>query len=49
MTDGVVRAAFAVDRGGEMFTAKEMIAARARPDTARLRDEDLDLAELIAT
>jgi 3-phenylpropionate/trans-cinnamate dioxygenase ferredoxin reductase component len=49
LTDGVIRAAFAVDRGGEMFMAKEMIAARARPDTARLRDEDLDLAELIAT
>jgi 3-phenylpropionate/trans-cinnamate dioxygenase ferredoxin reductase subunit len=49
LADGVVRAAFAVDRGAEMSVAKEMIAAQARPEVARLRDEDLDLAELIAT
>ncbi|WP_219418123.1 NAD(P)/FAD-dependent oxidoreductase [Pseudonocardia nigra] len=49
LNDGVVQAAFTVDRGGEMFMAKEMIAAQARPDVAKLRDEDLDLAELMAT
>jgi 3-phenylpropionate/trans-cinnamate dioxygenase ferredoxin reductase subunit len=45
---GVVRAAFSVERGGEMFLAKELIAAQAKPDLERLRDEDTELAELTA-
>jgi 3-phenylpropionate/trans-cinnamate dioxygenase ferredoxin reductase subunit len=46
---GVVRAAFSVERGGDMYMAKELIAAQATPDPARLRDEDQELAELLAS
>lgn len=44
---GVVRAAFAVERGGEMFLARELIAAGAAPDPDLLRDEDVELTELL--
>jgi 3-phenylpropionate/trans-cinnamate dioxygenase ferredoxin reductase subunit len=46
---GVVRAAFSVERGGDMYVAKELIAAQATPDPAKLRDEELEIAELMAT
>lgn len=45
--DGVVRAAFAIDRGEDIVWAKELIAARATPDPAKLADEDLDLEGLV--
>ncbi|RCW45840.1 3-phenylpropionate/trans-cinnamate dioxygenase ferredoxin reductase subunit [Halopolyspora algeriensis] len=45
---GVVRAAFSVERGAEMYLAKELIAAQARADPAKLRDEDIDLAALVS-
>ena len=44
---GVVRAAFSVERGGDMHMAKELISAQAEPDPVRLADEDLELAELL--
>lgn len=49
LQDGVVRAAFSVERGGDMYVAKEMIASQATPDRAKLQDEDFELAELMAT
>lgn len=48
LVSGTVQAAFGVNRGGDMYVAKELIAARATPDPARLRDEDVELAELLA-
>ncbi|GII92325.1 NAD(P)/FAD-dependent oxidoreductase [Sinosporangium siamense] len=46
--NGVLRAAFAVDRGGDIAVARQMISARAMPDPAGLRDENVDLADLSA-
>lgn len=46
---GVVRAAFSVERGGDMFMAKELIAAQATPDPEQLADEECELAEVLAT
>lgn len=46
LRDGVLRAAFAVDRGTEIMAAKELVAARARIDPVVLADEDTDLMEL---
>lgn len=46
LEEGVLRAAFAAERGGDVMAAKELIARRAAPDPARLADEDVDLAEL---
>lgn len=48
LTDGVLRAAFAIDRGGDIFAAKDLIAGRATPDPLLLADEDVDLADLAA-
>jgi 3-phenylpropionate/trans-cinnamate dioxygenase ferredoxin reductase subunit len=45
--DGVVKGAFAIDRGEEIVWAKELIAAQATPDPAMLADEDLDLEGLV--
>ncbi len=45
--DGVVKGAFAIDRGEEIVWAKELIAARVMPDPAKLADEDLDLEALV--
>jgi 3-phenylpropionate/trans-cinnamate dioxygenase ferredoxin reductase subunit len=42
-----VRAAFAVDRGTDIAVAKELIAARATVDARQLKDEDVDLTELL--
>ncbi|MFD1937517.1 NAD(P)/FAD-dependent oxidoreductase [Nonomuraea mangrovi] len=44
---GVLRAAFGIDRGGEVAAARQLIAARAEPDPAALRDEDTDLTDLL--
>ncbi|HET7327081.1 MAG TPA: FAD-dependent oxidoreductase [Nocardioidaceae bacterium] len=49
LDQGVVRAAFSVERGGDMFMAKELIAAQTTPDPASLVDEDVELAELMAS
>lgn len=46
---GVVKAAFSVERGGDMFLAKELIAAQATPDPASLADEETELAELMTS
>lgn len=42
---GRIRAAFGIDRGGDVLAAKELISARASLDAATLRDEDVDLME----
>lgn len=46
LRDGLVRAAFAVDRGADVMAAKELIADRVRLPGTLLADEDVDLAEL---
>ncbi|MCW3845235.1 FAD-dependent oxidoreductase, partial [Micromonospora yasonensis] len=48
LRDGLVRAAFAVDRGGDVLVAKELIAGQISVDPRILADEDVDLAELTA-
>jgi 3-phenylpropionate/trans-cinnamate dioxygenase ferredoxin reductase subunit len=48
LAGGVLRAAFGVDRGGEIAVARELIAARLAPDPDVLRDEDADLTELLS-
>ena len=48
LEQGTVRAAFSVERGGDMFVAKQLVSTEATPDPARLRDEDVELAELLA-
>lgn len=42
-----VRAAFAVERGGEVALARELIAGRVPVDVRQLKDEDMDLSELL--
>lgn len=44
---GVLQAAFAMDRGGEVAVARQLVSARAVPDPGFLRDEDADLTELL--
>jgi 3-phenylpropionate/trans-cinnamate dioxygenase ferredoxin reductase subunit len=44
--DGLVRAAFGLDRGGDVAAAKELIAGRIAVPAAVLADEDVDLADL---
>jgi len=44
---GVVRAAFSVGRGADMFLVRELVGAAAAPDPAKLRDEDVELADLL--
>ena len=44
--EGLVRAAFAVDRGADVVAAKELIASRVPLPGTLLADEDVDLAEL---
>jgi len=46
---GVVRAAFAIERGADMYVAQQMILAQAAPDPAKLVDEAVELAELITS
>lgn len=46
LEEGVLRAVFAAERGGDVMAAKELIAREAAPDPAKLADEDVDLAEL---
>jgi len=46
---GVVCGAFAMERGGDMYVAQQMILAQAAPDPAKLADEDVELAELMAS
>jgi 3-phenylpropionate/trans-cinnamate dioxygenase ferredoxin reductase component len=49
LDDGVLTAAFGVDRGGDVYVAKLLIAERARPDPATLVDEDADLEDLLTS
>ncbi len=46
LRDGLVQAAFAMDRGTDIAIAKELIADRVHVDAQVLADEDIDLAEL---
>lgn len=47
LNDGLVRAVFGVERGGEVAAVKELISRRAAVDRHRLADPDTDLAELV--
>ncbi|MEW2357249.1 FAD-dependent oxidoreductase [Spirillospora sp. NPDC029432] len=47
LAGGVLRAAFGMDRGGDVAAARELVAARAAPDPDVLRDEDADLTDLL--
>lgn len=47
LLEGMVRAAFAIDRGEDIAWAKELISARATPDATKLADVEIDLAELV--
>ncbi|MGI5203779.1 NAD(P)/FAD-dependent oxidoreductase [Spirillospora sp. CA-108201] len=49
LADGVLRAAFTVDRGGDLAIARQLIARGAVPDPGALRDEDADLTDLLDT
>jgi 3-phenylpropionate/trans-cinnamate dioxygenase ferredoxin reductase subunit len=49
LRDGRIRAAFAVDRGSDVALAKELITGRVTVDPRRLKDEDVDLSELLET
>lgn len=46
LRDGLIQAAFAMDRGTDIAIAKELIADRVHVDAQVLADEDIDLAEL---
>lgn len=46
LLDGILRAAFAVDRGTEVMAAKQLITCGATVPADVLRDEGTDLAEL---
>lgn len=46
LLDGIVRAAFGCDRGGDVALARELIAGHRVVDAAALADDDVDLAEL---
>ncbi|PXY22811.1 NAD(P)/FAD-dependent oxidoreductase [Prauserella muralis] len=47
LSGGVVRAAFAADRGGDIAGARELIARAVPVDADVLRDDDADLLELV--
>lgn len=47
LTDGLVEAAFALNRPEDVMVAKELIAARHPVDTIVLKDLDTDLMELL--
>ena len=49
LREGRIRAAFAVDRGSDVALAKELISGRVTVDPRRLKDEDVDLSELLET
>lgn len=45
---GTVRAAFTIERGGDMFVAKQLVSTGATPAPEKLQDEGVELAELLA-
>ncbi|GAA3725599.1 3-phenylpropionate/trans-cinnamate dioxygenase ferredoxin reductase subunit [Spinactinospora alkalitolerans] len=49
LEEGVLRAAFTVERGGDVPLAGALITQQVRPDVDALRDEDHDLADLLTT
>ena len=49
LRDGIVQAAFGVERGDDVAVAKELVARRATPDPLRLADPDVDLYDLVPT
>jgi 3-phenylpropionate/trans-cinnamate dioxygenase ferredoxin reductase subunit len=49
LRDGRIRAAFAVERGSDIALAKELISGRVPVDARRLKDEDVDLSDLLET
>ncbi|HET6502653.1 MAG TPA: FAD-dependent oxidoreductase [Amycolatopsis sp.] len=46
LRDGIVRAAFSMDRGADVLAAKELICRRRRVPAAVLRDEEMDLMDI---
>ncbi len=46
LTAGVLTGAFAVERGGDIFTVKELLARGATPDPRLLADASVELDEL---
>jgi 3-phenylpropionate/trans-cinnamate dioxygenase ferredoxin reductase subunit len=48
LKDGVLLACLGMNRGREVRRSMKLIAARARPDPAALRDDDVDLKSLVA-
>jgi 3-phenylpropionate/trans-cinnamate dioxygenase ferredoxin reductase subunit len=48
LNDGILLACLGMNRGREVRRSMKLIAARARPDPAALRDEDVDLKSLVA-
>ena len=49
LRDNRIRAAFGVERGTDVALAKELISGRVPVDSRRLKDEDVDLSELLET
>tara|TARA_B100001939_G_scaffold347890_1_gene371163 strand:- start:3943 stop:5514 length:1572 start_codon:yes stop_codon:yes gene_type:complete len=49
MVDGKIGAAFAVDRGADVMMAKTFIAEQIKVDPAMLRDEDVDLQDILSS
>lgn len=49
LRDGRIHAAFSVDRGSDLVLAKELIASRVPVAARRLKDEDLDLSDMLET
>lgn len=47
LVKGVVRAAFSVERGGDLAVARQLVAERSTPSPDLLRDEDVDLTDLL--
>lgn len=47
LREGVVRAAFGVNRGSDVMIAKELISGRVAVSPQTLRDDDVDLADLV--
>lgn len=47
LLDGRIRAAFAIERGTDVALAKELIAGRVQVDARQLKDEEVDLSEML--
>jgi len=48
MVGGKIGAVFAIDRGADVMASKALIADQVEVDTAKLRDEDVDLQDILS-